>query len=192
MSIKKNQELKDKQHQLEMELQVLRAQLRERNEDRNNYRSEAQTINGNRSWRAMQEPLRIETVTSEEMIESPLKERRLFVNKDERKQAYMEIKNIFKTVTEDMTVLEERLKENTVIEKVYLKELERKRNENKNLKKELESIKVYGGRPSEGRPTSQTPRETPRENKDPPTPAANTKMDSQLYITKKYMKANAK
>lgn len=188
MSIKKNQELKDKQHQLEMELQVLRAQLRERNEDRNNYRSEAQTINGNRSWRAMQEPLRIETVTSEEMVESPLKERRLFVNKDERKQAYMEIKNIFKTVTEDMTVLEERLKENTVIEKVYLKELERKRNENKNLKKELESIKVYGGRPSEGRPTSQTP----RENKDPPTPAANTKMDSQLYITKKYMKANAK
>jgi hypothetical protein len=63
-------------------------------------------MNGNRSWRGnMQEPLRIETVTSEEMLESPLKERRLFVNKDERKQAYMEIKNIFKTVTEDMTVL---------------------------------------------------------------------------------------
>lgn len=43
-----------------------------------------------------------------------------------------------------MRILEERLKENNVIEKVYLKELERKRNENKNLKKELESIKLYG------------------------------------------------
>jgi hypothetical protein len=39
----------------------------------------------------------------------------------------MEIKALFKTVTEDMSVLEDRLKENTVIEKVYLKELERKR-----------------------------------------------------------------
>ena len=39
----------------------------------------------------------------------------------------MEIKALFKTVTEDMNVLEDRLKENTVIEKVYLKELERKR-----------------------------------------------------------------
>lgn len=67
----------------------------------------------------------------------PLGERRIFNNKAEKKQAYLEIKHIFKAVTEDMTVLEERLKENTVIEKVYLKELERKRNENKILKKEL-------------------------------------------------------
>lgn len=36
-----------------------------------------------------------------------------------------------------MKTLEGRMKENSVIEKVYLKELERKRNENKNLKKEL-------------------------------------------------------
>lgn len=40
----------------------------------------------------------------------------------------MEIKSIFKAVTDDMGILEERLKENSVIEKVYLKELERKRN----------------------------------------------------------------
>lgn len=48
------------------------------------------------------------------------------------------------------------MKENNVIEKVYLKELERKRNENKNLKKELQNIKLYGSnfKPSDTQRTS--------------------------------------
>ncbi len=40
-----------------------------------------------------------------------------------------------------MDVLESRLNENKVIEKVYLKELERKRDENKVLKEELKNYK---------------------------------------------------
>lgn len=64
--------------------------------------------------------------------------------KGDKNQAYMQIKAIFKAVTEDMSILEDRLKQNTVIEKVYLKQLERKRTENKNLKKELQNIKLYG------------------------------------------------
>ena len=60
-------------------------------------------------------------------LSSTLKDNKLFHNKEDKRQAYLEIKSIFKTVTEDISILEERLKENTVIEKVYLKELERKR-----------------------------------------------------------------
>jgi hypothetical protein len=65
--------------------------------------------------------------------ESPLKERKIGANKaggnkEDRRIAYLEISSIFKAVSEDMSILEERLKENSVIEKVYLKELERKRN----------------------------------------------------------------
>jgi hypothetical protein len=49
-------------------------------------------------------------------------------SKEDKRSTYLEIKNIFKAVTDDMKTLEERMKENNVIEKVYLKELERKRN----------------------------------------------------------------
>ena len=52
----------------------------------------------------------------------------MVTNKEDRRAAYLEIKSIFKAVSEDMSVLEQRLKENSVIEKVYLKELQRKRN----------------------------------------------------------------
>ena len=52
-----------------------------------------------------------------------LKDRKIITNKEDRKLAYLEIKNIFKVVTEDMNLLQERLKQNNVIEKVYLKEL---------------------------------------------------------------------
>lgn len=65
-----------------------------------------------------------------------LKEKKSVGNRDDdRKRAYQEIKSIFKLVSDDVKTLEERLKENNVVEKVYLKELERKRTENKNLKK---------------------------------------------------------
>ena len=50
---------------------------------------------------------------------------------------------MMKSVSEDVSILEERLKENSVIEKVYLKELERKRIENHQLKKDLENAKAY-------------------------------------------------
>jgi hypothetical protein len=40
-------------------------------------------------------------------------------------------------VTGDMQLLEEKVKENTVIEKVYLKELDRKRTENRKLRQEI-------------------------------------------------------
>ena len=39
----------------------------------------------------------------------------MVTNREERRAAYLEIKNIFRAVSEDMGVLEERLKENTVI-----------------------------------------------------------------------------
>lgn len=80
------------------------------------------------------EQFKVETVNSEELInnptkqEEPLKEKKIITNKQEKRLAYMEIKSIFKAVTDDMGILEERLKENSVIEKVYLKQLERKRN----------------------------------------------------------------
>ena len=61
-------------------------------------------------------------------IENTVKNRKAFASKEDKRQAYLEIKSIFKVVTEDIGILEDRLKENTVIEKVYLKELERKRN----------------------------------------------------------------
>ncbi len=68
----------------------------------------------------------------------------MVTNKEDRRAAYLEIKSIFKAVSEDMSVLEQRLKENSVIEKVYLKQLQRKRNQNKLLKKELDNLKLYG------------------------------------------------
>lgn len=68
----------------------------------------------------------------------------MITNKEDRRAAYLEIKSIFKAVSEDMSVLEQRLKENSVIEKVYLKQLQRKRNQNKLLKKELDNLKLYG------------------------------------------------
>ena len=75
---------------------------------------------------------KLETVNSD-MIDDPpspsfrkknevnSKNKKIFASKEDKRQAYMEIKTIFKTVTEDIGVLEDRLKENTVIEKVYLK-----------------------------------------------------------------------
>lgn len=136
MSIKKNQELKDKIYQLERDVQEYKHQLRRKvNESKMEELS-----NGRRSFcreliQDVKDPqfsLRFQTVNSELVDPSPpfkKKGGKTDMNsKEDKRSTYLEIKNIFKAVTDDMKTLEERMKENNVIEKVYLKELERKRN----------------------------------------------------------------
>ena len=57
-----------------------------------------------------------------------MKEKKRPVNNEDKKQIYQFIKAKFKAVAEDVNILQEKVKENEVIEKVYLKELDRKRN----------------------------------------------------------------
>ena len=119
-----------------------------------------------------------------------IKAKKNFNNKEDKKQAYLEIKSIFKAVTQDIGILQERVKENTVIEKVYLKELERKRNQNKNLKKEIENFKLYGSNfktPDVQRATSPSSKGIQKINPNSPLnlhPVA----ESQSGMTKKYPK----